>query len=648
MESFYTQSVNEYYVALFRENFRKRAERIAALRSREDALQYTLKVRNKIRSLFHLPGPGPVPAPQDCGAIRHEGFRIEKRIYEIRPGDFVTTNIYIPENLSGPVPGVLFLCGHSAAGKFSAPYQTCCTTLVRNGCVVLTFDPSGQGERQLYPNEPGGDMMNHPTWQHNMIARQMELVGWSYASWCLQDAVRMLDVLCSLPEVDPERIGVTGNSGGGNMSAFLTAVDDRPAAIAPSCYLTSWRHNIENELPCDAEQEPPGFVGVGLEMADLLIAAAPRPHLILGQRNDFFDPRGTVETAEEVRRFYGLLGRAENIEYFIGGYNHGYHDTNRDAMYRFFAKHLGFEFKVPESKEPPAETEKDLRCTGSGNVLSLPGARHPHDFCAEEAERLAQLRKTVPWETRIAELGKLLGVGKVKVPYFRVLRQGVLPNHHTMMARFALETEGNLPMAILYRPFNTQTCFHLGDGPETAELFIPHRDALSEIKLGKTEGAYRYALDMRGVGQLTPGSCNMQRNVLEYHWNMPDSLTLYDQHGRAAFGYYGCDYHYWACGSMLGDPFTAGRVRDVLGAMKLLAANGVKEIRLVANGQGGIPAALAALYFKDCQVTVKWIDPPPSFESLMRLDVVPLPFSSLIPGILKYLDLPELFEKLKD
>ena len=133
MESFYTQSVNEYYVALFRENFRKRAERIAALRSREDALQYTLEVRNKIRSLFHLPGPGPVPAPQDCGAIRHEGFRIEKRIYEIRPGDFVTTNIYIPENLSGPVPGVLFLCGHSAAGKYSAVYQTCCTTLVRNG-----------------------------------------------------------------------------------------------------------------------------------------------------------------------------------------------------------------------------------------------------------------------------------------------------------------------------------------------------------------------------------------------------------------------------------------------------------------------------------------------------------------------------------
>ena len=80
--------------------------------------------------------------------------------------------------------------------------------------------------------------------------------------------------------------------------------------------------------------------------------------------------------------------------------------------------------------------------------------------------------------------------------------------------------------------------------------------------------------------------------------------------------------------------------------MKLLAANGVKEITLVAHRQGVITAALAALYFKDCKLNVKWIEPPQSFESLMRLDVVPLPYSSLLKGVLKYLDLPELLEKL--
>ena len=67
MESFYTQSVNEYYVALFRENFRKRAARVAALKSRDDALQYSFEVRNRIRSLFRLPGSAPVSAPRECG-----------------------------------------------------------------------------------------------------------------------------------------------------------------------------------------------------------------------------------------------------------------------------------------------------------------------------------------------------------------------------------------------------------------------------------------------------------------------------------------------------------------------------------------------------------------------------------------------------
>lgn len=646
MESFYTQSVNEHYVNKFRENFRRHSERLAALKTAEDAIAYRDEVRQKIRTLFALPAPEPAPAAQECGTIENENYRIIKRIYEIRPGDFVTTNIYCPKGLTAPAPGVLFLCGHTATGKYSETYQKCCITLALNGCVVLTFDPSGQGERQLYTAPPGDDMIDRPVSQHNMIARQMALVGWSYASWCLQDAVRMLDALEAMPEVDSSRLGVTGNSGGGNMSAFLTAVDDRLAAAAPSCYLTSWRHNVENELPCDAEQEPPGFAGAGLEMSDLLISAAPRPHLILGQRDDFFDPRGTRETFEEVRNFNKLLGSEDNVECFIGAYNHGYHDTNRDAMYHFFAKHLKFEFKTPEPAEKPRETKADLQCTPTGNVLALPGAKHLHDFCAEEAERLAQYRKNTPWEERVTALGKLLDIDSVTVPYYRVLRNGVYPNHHTLCARFALETDSGLPMAILYRPYNITKRFHIGDDPEKVELFIPHRDALSEINIRRSPENYRYALDMRGVGQLTPGSCDMLRNLLEFHWSQPEWMTVYDQSGRAAFNYYGYDYHYWACGEMLDIPYVAGRVRDILSAMKLLAANGVKEITLVAHRQGVITAALAALYFKDCKLNVKWIEPPQSFESLMRLDVVPLPYSSLLKGVLKYLDLPELLEKL--
>ncbi len=146
-----------------------------------------------------------------------------------------------------------------------------------------------------------------------------------------------------------------------------------------------------------------------------------------------------------------------------------------------------------------------------------------------------------------------------------------------------------------------------------------------------TETAQYVPLDVDVSVMLQP-NCNKENVSLTYH-NAPGYAPIFAYLGT--FGY------------MLGIPCAAGRIHDILCAMKLLASHGVKEIGLVANGQGVIPAALAALYFRDCKVTTQWIDPPQSFESLMEMDIVPLPHSSLITGILKYLDLPELFEKLK-
>jgi hypothetical protein len=257
----------------------------------------------------------------------------------------------------------------------------------------------------------------------------------------------MLDALCALPEVDQKRIGVTGNSGGGNMSAFITAVDSRPAAVAPSCYLTSWMHNIENELPCCAEQEPPGIPGAGLEMPDLMIAYAPRPHLILGQNNDFFDPRGTRETFETVKKFYALLGKEENVESFLGNYGHGYHDTNRQAMYRFFSKHLGLDWIHPEP-ESVQDTDEELFCTPSGDVYELPGARHPRVFMAEKARVLAEERAGIPFEERKAALAKVLEIDRAGVPYFRLLRLFQTEKKETFYARFGLDEEKMILLVI--------------------------------------------------------------------------------------------------------------------------------------------------------------------------------------------------------
>ena len=170
MKSFYTQAVNEYYVDLFRKNFEQHAERLASLKTKEDAVSYQLEVREKIRKCFDLPERGDAPKATEVGVIRHEGFCVKKMLFEIRPGDFVSANIYMPENLSGKAPGVLFLCGHSEDGKASGTYRMCCATLALNGCVVLTCDPSGQGEKALYGEGESADMKRRSTWQHNMIA----------------------------------------------------------------------------------------------------------------------------------------------------------------------------------------------------------------------------------------------------------------------------------------------------------------------------------------------------------------------------------------------------------------------------------------------------------------------------------------------
>ena len=104
MISFYTHAVNDYYVGLFRENFERHEARLAALKTREDAENYRREVREKIRRCFALPPRSGVPEGRECGVIRHDGFTIKKMIYEIRPGDFVSANVYLPEKSAGKAP----------------------------------------------------------------------------------------------------------------------------------------------------------------------------------------------------------------------------------------------------------------------------------------------------------------------------------------------------------------------------------------------------------------------------------------------------------------------------------------------------------------------------------------------------------------
>src|SRR5262249_19210974 len=204
----------------------------ADLKKRQESLRAKF-----IEALGGFPEKTPLN-PRVAGSLSGDGFRVEKVIYESRPAHHVTAVVYIPEG-KGPFPGVLVPCGHSDKGKAEEAYQRISILLAKHGFVVLCYDPIGQGERMQLLTPDGKPAIKGNTTEHTMAGIGALLVGWSCASFRIWDGIRSIDYLASRPEVDPTRLGCTGNSGGGTLTSYLMALDERIAAAAPSCHGTS-------------------------------------------------------------------------------------------------------------------------------------------------------------------------------------------------------------------------------------------------------------------------------------------------------------------------------------------------------------------------------------------------------------------------
>src|SRR5690606_891383 len=223
-----------------------------------------------------LPGTKTPLNARITGRLDREGYRIDALVFESLPGFYVTASLYIPDG-RGPFPAVLGTAGHSAEGRAAEPYQRVWANLARRGVLVLAFDPPGQGERlQYFDPATGASRIGVGTPEHSHVGRQCLLTGTSIARYFVWDGVRALDYLLTRPDVDPTRIGVAGNSGGGTQAAWLGALEPRLAAIDSSCYITSWKELWQGSGPQDMEQVLPGFLAEGLDFADVIAAAAPR------------------------------------------------------------------------------------------------------------------------------------------------------------------------------------------------------------------------------------------------------------------------------------------------------------------------------------------------------------------------------------
>src|SRR6185437_1363310 len=286
------KQLSEYLDHIAAEKTAGRRDAVAEITSRAQAEARQAMVRRKILALMGgLPAKTPLNA-KVVGETQAQGFRIEKVIYDSQPGFPVTALLYLPDAKPGAkaakLPAIVVAPGHGLTGKASD--FGFASTFARNGFAVLSYDPIGQGERLQYPDpaKPGTSLASRPTGEHGEAGLQPTLIGDAVARYFAWDGMRAVDYLESRPEVDANRIGAFGCSGGGAMTALLGALDSRIKATGTACYTTSFDTLLPSIGPQDAEQSTPGFIASGLDFPDWVELAAPRPYAIIATTEDMF------------------------------------------------------------------------------------------------------------------------------------------------------------------------------------------------------------------------------------------------------------------------------------------------------------------------------------------------------------------------
>ncbi len=404
------EQLTAYLNGIGKRQLEERSRAVAEIKTREQAEQRKKAVREKIlRLIGDLPNySGPLNV-KHYGTLDRGQYRIEKITYESLPGFYVTANVYVPAQGSGPFPAVLMPVGHSANGK--AGSRVVATGLVLKGFIALAYDPVGQGERlQYYDPATGKSKVGGPTAEHGAANGHTMLIGDNVARYRIWDGMRGIDYLLTRKDVDPKAIGCTGCSGGGTLTTYISALDDRVAAAAPACYTNSWEELLAGPGPQDAEQTFPNFLSEGLNIADYAELFAPKPWLIVSTIQDFFPLEGARQAYEEVRKWYRLYGAQDRIDWHVGPGPHGTPQPSREAIYAWFIKWLKNgqgEEAEPAAKPEPAD---NLLVTSTGQVSNSLGGETVFTLNRQRAADLIRRHPAEPARLA-AEVRRLAGIG---------------------------------------------------------------------------------------------------------------------------------------------------------------------------------------------------------------------------------------------
>ncbi len=612
---------------------KEKAEALArksAYRTPDDWKTWQRYVRQRVQDMI---GPFPRRTPlntRHVGEVLTPDYRIEKIIYESRPSFYVTANLYVPTRGEPPFPAVLIPCGHSNNGKAYESYQRVAVLLAQNGFVVLIYDPLGQGERSEYVDpETGQNLLRIGTRQHCQAGNQCYLTGTNLAQYRIWDGVRGIDLLQSLPEVDSTRIGVTGNSGGGTLTTYITAVDARVRVSVPSCYVTTLVARIASHVTADAEQNFVNSLAYGIDHGDLLMPHAPRPLLIAAARRDFFPFSGTLDTFGELQRMYADFGVPEKVSLVQADDKHGFSKPRREMAVAWLSRWLKGNTGNWHEGDITVQPDSVLQCTPTGQVQTSLGGTTVWAMNLALAESLAASRPSVDGaEVATAQieirnrLRTLLAVPTTREPVeVRELGRTKTLGPLGEAEALAFRTEPGIWVpGLLFG--NTG-----GFSPKSVVILIGDhgKDGLirsnSTARLAQEAGLAVLAVDPRGMGETrVPGRDGKE----DHHY----------------FDYYGQETDFTYNSFILGRPLTGQRVFDVLQVLRgmRLRQPGIR-LWLAGRGYGGLLALFAAAL--DTSVAGVVVDSClVDYMSLVRDRFYTYHVRWFVPDILRYLDLP--------
>ena len=620
---YYSDAENTLYktsCTLAFEQLHQREADLANLRTESDFLARQQMVKSKLTRLI---GPLPPKTPlnaQITGVIKKDDFKVEKILFESMPGYYVTAALFLPVPRKGKLPVIIYASGHTENGFRSETYQHIIINLVKKGFAVFAFDPVGQGERWQYFNQDNTRRFNGTTIEHSYPGVQCYISGYSPTNYFVWDGIRSVDYLLTRKEIDPDRIGMTGRSGGGTQTAYTAALDHRILAAAPECFITKMEYILKSIGPQDAEQNLYRMIYEGLDHADLLEVRAPKPTLMIATTRDFFSIQGVHETFTEAKRFYQGLQAGDQMMLAEDDDVHKSTRKNREAMYAFFQKHL----KLPgDSKDLEVEvfTEQELWVTASGKVSDLQ-SKTLFDLNQSQVEQ--QLQALQENRELMSDLKTLKGTVKEL--------SGFEPPTGPVESIFTGRTQESTYILEKYlvsgdRQYQIPLYFYKSKATRSGKLVLIFSDkgirAVNNGDLVESlikQGHDVLTADLPGAGSLGPGYLKGDAYV---------DNTSFNQ---------------WFAGILTGKSQVAIRAEDIISVTEfaksqLAYTQGISAISLGAFGSDLLHAAL----FEEDIESIGMINP---FASYAEIATTPQYLPSLIPsvvaGAINSYDLPDL------